>query len=248
MPSKVNWQQAFAEVSLLIVGAALALSADSWADSKRERAEERDYLASLLADFQATDSIFRANLADQDNLIRHGRFLIQTLAAEPGSVPVDSLDRMVRKAFLWSKYSPVLATYEDMVNSGDLRLIRNDSLRAAMADFASWMEVVSAFNDATLEMWSDLVTPFFIRHFDFTDLYGPDSAVDWGTGTLPGYEWGPQLTRIESAEEAYWSREFVNILAVYMASSVDTSRLAGQAVTRLERILSTLEAELATGA
>ncbi|MEJ2129988.1 MAG: hypothetical protein P8X81_14255, partial [Woeseiaceae bacterium] len=47
----INWGQAFAEVILIVIGVALALAADDWADRHQERAEEQEYLVRLQSEF-----------------------------------------------------------------------------------------------------------------------------------------------------------------------------------------------------
>ena len=52
--SRVNWNQALAEVILILIGIALALAADSWMDDRADRREERQYLVALKGDIEKT--------------------------------------------------------------------------------------------------------------------------------------------------------------------------------------------------
>lgn len=247
MTRKVNWWQAFAEVGILVAGVALALAADAWADRRAERAEERSYLLALRADFETTDSIFRYRLAGQNAQINHNKELIQLLSQPVGAVPVDSLDGLVRRAFLWTPFVPVLATYEDMVNSGDLRLIRSSDLREGMAEFVSYMEGIAPYNEGALDQWTHQVTPFMIRNLNVTEIYGPSSDIsEAGFDSLPGYEWGPPIERIESLEQAYWSREFANLVAVRTIGLGDTARFVSGGLDQVATILALIERELST--
>ncbi len=244
MTGAVNWKQAFAEVGLLLLGIILAVTADSLVDERRDRAKERAHLLALRRDFTATDSTFRFDLLGIVDQFDHNRALLQLLQGEPRSVPVDSLSRLVRKAFLYGDFVPVLATYEDIVNSGELSLLRSDSLRTALAEFSRYIENIAPYLDWPLEHWSTQATPFFTRHFDVTDLYGVEAHVLIGGNELPGIDLGPEIVRLRSSEEAFWSREFANLVAVRTIGLEDTRIFVGRALERLARILRLIDSAL----
>lgn len=210
---KVNWSQAIAEVGLLLLGAGIALGVDSWRDRANELAAEQRYLTSLRTDFETTDSVFRFNLAAYEDQLRHNAAFLEILAGPVGSVAPDSLARLVRKSFLWGGFTPVLATYRDMTNSGDLRLLRNDELRLALAQFESVIEETESLNRLALDQWNTSVTPYYIGHFNVTDLYGSESRFQWGQMEVEPYRM-PLVDRIQVDPNSYWSREFVNLIAV----------------------------------
>ena len=159
MASNINWGQAFAEVSLIFLGVLLALGTEAWVSSNQDRAQEQEYLNSLRRDFLLTDSTFRDKLQGVADQRQHNRDFLQLLQGEPGSVPVESLSRQVRKVFLWDGFEPVLATYNDLVNSGNLGLIRNNELRIAMAEFSSYMDSSRLLIDWPMQQWTNQVLP-----------------------------------------------------------------------------------------
>jgi hypothetical protein len=247
MRNTVNWRQAVAEVGLLLIAAAVALAIDSWSDASRERTDERSHLLSLRSDFVATDSTFQVQLGGTEQQAEHVRRFIKTLEGQPGSVPTDSLSGMVRESFLWYRFAPVLTTYSDLVNSGDLGLLRSDSLRAALAEFIGYMDEIGPFLDMGQAQWEDQVTPYYVRHFNVAILYGPRSAFAVADTTNPGYNMGSEVPRIRSEEAAFWSREFLNLLAVRMIILEDTIYFVERAVVRVKRIMRLVDDALVNG-
>ena len=106
------------------------------------------------------------------------------------------------------------------------------------------MESIKPYNDGALDQWSNQVTPFYIEHFNVTDLYGPNSTVKLGDYEIPGIDWGPPVERIQSNEAAFWSREFLNLLAVRTIGLGDTVRFIGLALVRVETILGLIDESL----
>jgi hypothetical protein len=242
MTDGINWKQAIAEVGLLFLGLSLALGADSYVESKREGAEEQQYLVQLKSDFESTASLFREGLADYEDQQAHARGVMAVLAQAPGSVAPDSVGRLVRKTFFWVDFVPVSATYRDMVNSGDLRLLQSAALRTALAEFESFIDANRDYNDIALDQWNSQVTPFMIEHFNISDLYGSEVPVPGGTEA--GYDWGSAIARFDSDEESLWSREFANLVAVRMIGLGDTIEKVKVSLLAVEDILGLIEASI----
>lgn len=244
MAGRVNWRQAVAEVALILVAAAVALGVDSWVDGRQNASAERRYLIGLRSDFVSTDSAFRANVRATAEQQEHIRRFIDVLRAPPRSVASDSLGRMVRKAFLWLDFVPVLATYRDLVGSGELSLLRSDSLRVALAEFESYVESIRPYNAAALEQWNLQVTPYYIENFDVTELYGSSAPLHIGDLVAPAYDLGAPVDRVRSSEDAYWSREFLNLLAIRAVSLGDAIALVEPAIDRAGTILRLIDKSL----
>lgn len=231
--TKINWPQAFAEVGLLALGIALALLADSVLDGRQERAEETQYLEALQLDFEASRDEFERSLTRNRQTRDHNLRFLEVVAGPPGSVSPDSLSDLVEEAFWWDPSTPVLATYSDMVNSGDLRLIQSDTLRIEMARFAAYLDVSDQVSEEALYQWNQLQVPFLVQNLSVPRAY---------EGYYDGFSF-PQ-GRHEPDETAFWGREFENILSVKVISLSDVLLVDEAGLDLIERILRLLEKEL----
>ena len=123
------------ELALITAGVLLALMADAAWDSRQERAQERDYLQSLRSEMLAARAEFDSDVATRathravlDSLSRE---LEQRNAAD--SIVVAWL-RVANT--LSSVFFPPTAVFDDLVSSGNLRLIRSDGVRFALMEYA----------------------------------------------------------------------------------------------------------------
>ena len=58
--------------------------------------------------------------------------LTDLMSGDLALVPEVELRALVRGSFNWSRFEPRISTYQDLVSSGNLRLIDDDSLRTAI--------------------------------------------------------------------------------------------------------------------
>jgi len=127
-----------AEGMVIVISILLALSADAWWDRREERREEREALSQLYAEFllnreRLADAESR-HRAQRDNILR-----MLTAIAERGYPPgsYELPDSVLSGGLGWVEFEPVGGVLTSLISSGRVALIRDDSLRVALA---SWLE------------------------------------------------------------------------------------------------------------
>lgn len=243
----INWGQAVAEVALLLLGIGLALIVDQWRDRAEERAIEHGYLTALRSDFEAADSVLEVRLSAIQEQLDHNEALLETLAGPVGGVSGDSIAGLLRKAFVDISVRVTVPSYQDLVNSGELRLLRNEGLRRALSEFDQFNRSADGFSERAAEQWNGPVTDFFARELNATMIYGRDSEVTWrhpGMPTFPAYAKTPLVSRPSVSPEAYWSIELVNRVAIKNVTLEDAATHVLFSLEWLDRILPLIDASL----
>lgn len=244
---RINWGQAFAEVALLLLGIGLALVVDQWREQARDRVTQRSYLTSLRSDFETADSILNVRLSVIREQLGHNEALLRMLAAPVGSVPGDSIAAMLRKAFVDIPVRVTLPSYQDLINAGDLRLLRDEELRRALFEFDEFNRSADGFSRRAEEQWNGPVTDFFVTNLNATLIYGEDAVVEWdhpGAPSFPGYANTPPVSRISIDPEAYWGREMVNRIAIKNVTLDDAAFYVTSSLDWVERIFPLIDASL----
>lgn len=229
----INWGQAFAEVILIVIGVALALAADDWADQQQELAEEQQYLTRLRADFVTS----QANMTEGLASIRENRDLkLRLIAVLQG--PMDAIDdvqlaKMIRESMYMQMPTVAMATYNDMVNSGDLRLLRSADLRLALARFEGfWRNYESVIREG-FEQWNQLQVPFLVANTSVINIF----SAEYMDIEFP-YDGRP----IDRA--AIWSSEFENILAISVISRQDMVYMGEGLLEDVNRVIALIDASM----
>lgn len=137
---QLDWRYAIGEFSIVVLGVLAALWVENWNSFRNDRVLEREYLISLLGDF---DSDSRS----LDNAIRRSEEI-----AEAQLIVLDAVDRqsfdISPNRFVDAVYETgllVFATHSrrtmnDLMSTGNLRIIESETVRSDLANFYSRIE------------------------------------------------------------------------------------------------------------
>lgn len=170
-----RWQRYVTEGVVIVVGILVALAADAAWDYRVDRADERTALRQLEAEFAV-------NAAQLDTVADKHRQGLQAVTDLLGVVrgsrelPTDSIRSLI--AFLdapWT-FNPKLAALESIIASGQLGLIRDDSLRVELVGWPGVLEDMREDElyaaDFTYSFQYEVVTGML----DWGDIYGPEEG------------------------------------------------------------------------
>ena len=135
-----SWLTLVLELVVVVVGIFLGLQVDSWNDARKDRVLEQQYLASLKADFQADIEELDEAIALAESRALLDRLLISTI--DKGRVEGDPNE------FIWAVFSSFLlnfpsytrATINDLLSTGNLQLLQDSNLKAAVAEYYTDIE------------------------------------------------------------------------------------------------------------
>ncbi|MCA8900455.1 MAG: hypothetical protein KDA53_04335 [Hyphomonas sp.] len=133
---KQDWFTVFIETLIVVLGVFLGLQVNNWNAARQERAQQALVETRLQDDFQLLDEELTGGLEWQANII----LSLDTLrtAIRRGEA-LDSEDEAIKYALAYGRAYPSFprksATYDELLSSGKLSLIRDDALRAALADY-----------------------------------------------------------------------------------------------------------------
>lgn len=150
--------RALGEIGIVTIGILIAFALDAWWDNRAESRQEQIHLRALASDFQQNvDSLKKLVELERSISVSSHELLLRAQGREPSSS--EPLRNLFGNVFNSARYEPVMGAYEALVNSAGLTLIQNDSLRAALAQFAARV------NDQYPERWSNELYFAFARDF-----------------------------------------------------------------------------------
>lgn len=129
---KVRWFAA--EFLVVVTGVLVALALNTWWQGQQDEARERTYLIQLADDLRQTER----QVASADSITRPADaagVLLRRAYYAPERPPRDSLLRWFWRADRVITASPVIGTAEALIATGDLALVRDDSLRSAITSY-----------------------------------------------------------------------------------------------------------------
>lgn len=238
---KIPWKRILPEGAAIVVSILLAFWIDAWWDSRVERQHLVEFLSSFREELiESRQDIERTLELSVDVLKTTDQVFL--LLADPETVDApDAFPEILGK--IYKIHSPVLATgaYEDMLSSGNLRLISDRSLGARINQYIQIVASVRAVNDILWETYYDLQAPFLVEHTVISD-FGWESTqeIEDAAGLLRTTPVGPFSVDIEALKtKRYW-----NLLYSWKEAYSDQVRQLVAARGYCDDILERLDAEL----
>jgi hypothetical protein len=147
---------AIGEVVLIVVGIMIALSLDSWWTARQERAEERELLVSLQADYRANLSSLRADREKLTNLVAAADRILKYMDGVEAADPARDLRRLTA----YSTFDPSNGALNDIIGSGALELIKSDSLRIRLSRWEGLLGDVKEDEQRLMQLGDNFLAPY----------------------------------------------------------------------------------------
>lgn len=153
---RLDWRHALGQFAIIVVGVLVALAADRWNQGRQDRQAEARYIGALVHDLEADTAAIAGALDLVTAFVTDGRRVVQVLEGGDWAGTPEDLARAVE----YSLYLPfpdgfARATFEDLQSTGNLGLIRSDSLRTTLTRYYGAIEGVEGW----LPVWIDAQRP-----------------------------------------------------------------------------------------
>jgi len=139
IPQTMQWRAAAVQLLTIVTGVLVALAAQSLWNRRQDSEREREYLTQLRADLAQTSARVAESITTQEitvhKLGRLRQALHSTDDAPPDSVRVWVRHRMATADFTTS-------TLDALLQTGDVNLIADDSLRLAIIAYAAQLDEI----------------------------------------------------------------------------------------------------------
>ena len=142
--AEANYGALALELIVVIVGILVAFQIDRWAEERRDRAQEAQYLERLRADLRFEVELMEQGIEFADSRIAAVR-LLESIANDPSVAaeePVGTLSALERAT--WRSFPHISAyVYTELQTTGNLSLIQSEALRKDLAEYYSYIRFES---------------------------------------------------------------------------------------------------------
>jgi hypothetical protein len=215
--------RALGEIGIVTVGILIAFALDAWWDDRSMARQEQIHLRALASDFQQNiDSLKKLVELERQVAASSRELLLRAQAEQPASS--EPLSKLVADVFNSARYEPVMGAYEALVNSAGLTLIQDDSLRAALAQFAARVD------DQYAERWSNELYFAFAREF--------------GGRIVLGFESKSEVEREREFHELLRDPQFQGHLALRYSGERDVAHTYGDLLQQAEAVLNQVRKQI----
>jgi hypothetical protein len=187
MTSKTTqWSRLLPEAAAIVGSILLAFAIDAWWDGKVERDREQSILADLASEFEQNKDRLAYMQGGHEERSRIALHLLEVSRGRAERPPRASLDTMVYRSLMQAgSFDPIQGVFSAVSASGELALIRDDSLRYALG---SWPSVLQDAREEEQWIFRDVQNHYM--HFLWervspTEALATESETDTDFGDPP---------------------------------------------------------------
>jgi hypothetical protein len=157
---------AIGEVVLVVIGILIALSINNWNESRIDRISEQAILRQLKSEFNSNLKQLDEKIGIRSYIINSAIQLLANID-NPSIRNIDSIEMHLAKTIPYTTFDPIL---NDLATSGNLRLIKNDSLRALLSVWTSEIVQVTEGEQTWAKYRNEIYIPFLIKSYQVRSL------------------------------------------------------------------------------
>ena len=213
--------QVLGELIVIIAGVLIALGVDNWNDARQDRALEAQYLSALEADLRS-DSVayqrtFLRALVRKDSALTYIAPVVR--GAPVAGDTLAFLDAVALGGILGTSSPLILArraTYDELLASGNLSLLRSSELRTTLVDHYLNLDIASQRLGARIANY-----PLFVHQYYPAEMRDTKTA-----GDIRAFGVRRALTAFRSAEfEALMDQEinFMHFATIQMERGAEAT-------------------------
>lgn len=133
---------ALGEIVLVVIGILIALSINNWNERNKERAIEKNYLKNIKSDLQKEISNNEYFIDFRYSKAEAASYLLNT--NEPDDLAsAENYAQQYENLFMWSTYVPNNNTFKELLSSGKLSIISNDTLKNKLQELNKTYERIA---------------------------------------------------------------------------------------------------------
>lgn len=160
------FKYAIGEIILVVIGILIALSINNWNEARKERIEEIAILKQLRTEFKSNLKQLDHKNSSKEELIASTLKLLSYIDY-PALRNKDSIDYHIARTIPYTTFDPIA---NDLASSGELRIIKNDSLKLKLS---LWTSEIKDSREEELN-WKDYrdnkYVPFLVKHYQLRTI------------------------------------------------------------------------------
>lgn len=245
---KRKWPEYLLEVLVITIGILGAFTLNNWNESRKDRIVEQEIIVQLLEEYQ-TNLTELENKIDFRNIIINSSIDLLGYIDEPININKDSLIRKIAVIRYDPTFDPIK---NDLISSGNIRLIQNIELRKLLSNWSSDVVALQEMEQQWQKIRSETNVPYLISlgvyrdivNLNFNDLNEGKWLLDNFSGSV-GFDIDVgKSTRTQTAEALLNEKELESMMAHAINFNTVTNVQSMNLKNRINEILILLEAEL----
>ena len=139
---KKGWYHYLLDTLVVIVGILSAFALNNWKEARNEKAEEQRILKIIEAEFIYNQEELDRNITKASKLNERADSISKLFYLSKSELDTINTDLLIRGLTAYSSFDPSNGAVNDLIGSGRLGIIRNDSLRLRLSKWSGEVQDV----------------------------------------------------------------------------------------------------------
>jgi hypothetical protein len=162
-----HWKNLSLELFVVFLGITAGFLLNNWREQRHEQVLEHKYLERFLQDVRKNIEDLEKSVQIDSIWIEQSNPIINQL--KNNTLTQDSAESAMKIILNIAGVDLNTATYEDMINSGNLNLVQDFQLRTQLSSYYISLKKVKVIDDYSFQYFNNFVLPFAISDFQLMD-------------------------------------------------------------------------------
>ena len=240
---------AIGEIVLVVIGILIALSINNWNTNRLNKIQETSILYQIQEEYFGKLEELNQKVAIRNLMIESSYKILENINQENYSLPIDSLNIYLGQSILTPTYDASNAVTEELLNSGKLYLIKNNSLRKLISEWSGQLEKLIEEEQYLVNTYLSSMDSYFHKTYPMNNLVNPFRESGVGSISLTKTKTGKDFKPIHSnktvnIEALFTDLEFENYIGVINQMSVGCNLQSEDIRLHIESVLTIIDSEL----
>lgn len=173
---KEEWYKYVLEIIVITFGIIGAFTLNNWNEKRKNTIEEQIILYNLKEEIRTNQLQLEKGIHRMEKAANSSAVLMNLAGPNPPILQIDSIEELVRHSSLNSTFRPGQGVSLDIINSGKLVLIRNDSLRQLLSNLPSLVLDSQDDEEAIYEARERFLIPYLEDKLNFHGTVNIDTT------------------------------------------------------------------------
>ncbi len=166
-----NWFAVGLEILIVVISIFLGFQVTAGYEARKNLRTESVYLEELLEDFKANRTLEEKVLLRLESILPQIQGLMEQSALEQPTWSVDQLNAAFSNLWQMPTFYSTDRTYDNILGSGDLKLIRDRKLKQEISEYYSSLELVEIVQNTHELQLVQILIPYAIANMDFQAVH-----------------------------------------------------------------------------
>lgn len=161
-----NWGKLSLELIVVFLGVTAGFLLNNWRMNVHDKQLEKSYLTGLVDDATQNQIKIQSSINLDSLWLSRATPLLGVFAQ--GNFPIDSAKSAIELMIIFHRFEASTNTYQNIINSGNMNIIKNFDLRKQIINYLDVINGLSALDEIYYTFYSDYTIPFVIKEFNLT--------------------------------------------------------------------------------